>query len=194
MFAFFTRKGRYLKSLVAAALVLGSIGVALSFTSFGETLQQRVLSFSDKGEDISVGARAAGYNKGLAQTQLHPFGAGTGAMEVAYTPVIYEDFGPNDSALVELLVDFGVIGSVAILLALFIALRMIYLQFRRTRDAFLAAILAIWAGLLVQSPLNSCLDGAHGLFVWASLALGLAYVKYARNLPECKNAPLTLST
>jgi O-Antigen ligase len=194
MFAFFSRKGRYLKSLVAAALVLGSIGVALSFTSFGETLQQRVLSFSDKGDDISVGARAAGYNKGLAQTQLHPFGAGTGAMEVAYTPVIYEDFGPNDSALVELLVDFGVIGSVAILLALFIALRLIYLQFRRTRNAFLAAILAIWAGLLVQSPLNSCLDGAHGLFVWASLALGLACVKYARNLPECKDAPLALST
>jgi O-antigen ligase len=126
--------------------------------------------------------------------QLHPFGAGTGAMEVAYTPVIYEDFGPNDSAVVELLVDFGVVGSLAILLALFIGLRQIYLQFRKTRDAFLVAILAIWAGLLVQSPLNSCLDGAHGLFVWASLALGLAFVRYARNLPQCEDAPLALST
>jgi hypothetical protein len=194
VFAFLTRKGRYLKSLVAAVLVLGSIGVALSFTSFGETLQQRILSFSDKGDDISVGARAAGYDKGLLQMQLHPLGAGTGAMEVAYTPVIYEDFGPNDSAVVELLVDFGVVGTVAILLALFIGLRQIYLQFRKTRDAFLAAILAIWAGLLVQSPLNSCLDGAHGLFVWASLALGLAFVKYTRNLPQCEDAPLVLST
>jgi O-antigen ligase len=150
-------------------------------------LQQRVLSFSDKGDDISVGARQAGYDKGLRLAQLHPFGSGTGAMEVAYTPVIYEDFGPNDSAVVELLVDFGVIGSVAILLALFIGLRQIYLQFRRTKDAFLAAILAIWAGLLVQSPLNGCLDGAHGVFVWASFALGLAYVKHARNLTECKD-------
>jgi O-antigen ligase len=88
---------------------------------------------------------------------------------------------------VELLVDFGVIGTVAILLALFIGLRQIYLQFRRTKDAFLAAILAIWAGLLVQSPLNGCLDGAHGVFVWASFALGLAYMKYTRNLQECED-------
>jgi hypothetical protein len=187
LFAFLTRKARYLKSLVAAFLILGSIGAALSFTSFGEILQQRVLSFSDKGDDISVGARQAGYDKGLRLAQLHPFGSGTGAMEVAYTPVIYEDFGPNDSALVELLVDFGVIGTVAILLALFIGLRQIYLQFRRTKDAFLAAILAIWAGLLVQSPLNGCLDGAHGVFVWASFALGLAYMKYTRNLQECED-------
>jgi hypothetical protein len=180
VFALLTRKGLHLKNLVVAALVLASVGVALSFTSFGETLQQRVLSFSDQGNDISVGARAAGYDKGLRQVQLHPFGAGTGAMEVAYTPVIYEDFGPNDSALVELLVDFGVIGSVAIVLALFIGLRQIFQQFRRTKDPFLAAVLAIWVGLLVQSPLNACLDGAHGLFVWATLALGLACVKYNR--------------
>jgi hypothetical protein len=194
VFAFLTRKGRYFRSLVAAALILGSIGVALSFTSFGETLQQRLLSFSDKGEDISVGARTAGYDKGLRQTQLHPFGSGTGAMEVAYTPVIYEDFGPNDSAVVELLVDFGVVGTVAILLALYIGLRQIYLQFRKTKDSFLAAVLAIWAGLLVQSPLNACLDGAHGLFVWASFALGLAFVKYTRNVKECENAQLHFST
>jgi hypothetical protein len=194
VFALLTRKGRYFKSLVTAALVLGSIGIALSFTSFGETLQQRVLSFSDKGDDISVGARAAGYEKGLRQVQLHPFGSGTGAMEVAYTPVIYEDFGPNDSAVVELLVDFGVIGSVAILLALFIGLRQIYLQFRKTKDAFLAGVLAIWVGLLVQSPLNACLDGAHGLFVWATLALGLACVKHTRDLRECENAQLLLPT
>ena len=188
VFALLTRKGRYFKSLVTAALVLGSIGIALSFTSFGETLQQRVLSFSDKGDDISVGARAAGYDKGLQQLQMHPFGSGTGAMEVAYTPVIYEDFGPNDSAVVELLVDFGVIGTVAIILALFVGLRQIYLEFRKTKDAFLAGVLAIWVGLLVQSPLNACLDGAHGLFVWATLALGLACVKYTRNLRECEDA------
>ncbi len=194
VFALLTRKGRYFRSLVAAALILGSIGVALSFTSFGDTLQQRVLSFSDKGDDISVGARAAGYDKGLRLMQMHPFGSGTGAMEVAYTPVIYEDFGPNDSAVVELLVDFGVIGSVAILLALFIGLRQIYLLFRRTKDAFLAGVLAIWAGLLVQSPLNACLDGAHGLFVWATFALGLACVKYTRDLRECEDAPCFLHT
>jgi O-Antigen ligase len=193
VFSLLTRKGRYFKSFVTAVLVLGSIGVALSFTSFGETLQQRISSFSDKGDDISVGARQAGYDKGLRLTQLHPFGSGTGAMEVAYTPVIYEDFGPNDSAVVELLVDFGVIGSVAILLALFVGLRQIYLQFARTKDAFLAAILAIWVGLLVQSPLNACLEGAHGVFVWASFALGLAYVKYARNLRECQDAHFPLS-
>jgi O-Antigen ligase len=193
LFAFLTRRGTYLKNLVAAVLVLGSIGVALSFTSFGETLQQRVLSFSDKGDDISVGARQAGYDKGLRQAQLHPFGSGTGAMEVAYTPVIYEDFGPNDSAVVELLVDFGVIGSVAILLALFIGLRQTYLEFRKTKDPLLAAILAIWAGLLVQSPLNSCLDGAHGVFVWACFALGLAYVKYTRNIRECDHGQYLLS-
>lgn len=190
LFAFLTRKAIYLKNLVVAAVVLGSIAVALSFTSFGDTLQQRVLSFSDKGDDISVGARQAGYDKGLRLAQLHPFGSGAGAMEVAYTPVIYEDFGPNDSALVELLVDFGVAGGVAILLALFIGLRQIYLQFRRTNDAFLAAILAIWAGLLVQSPLNSCFDGAHGVFVWATLALGLAYVKCSRNTRECEDGNL----
>jgi hypothetical protein len=194
VFAVLTRKGGYFKNVVAAALVLGSIGVALSFTSVGDTLQQRVLSFSDQGDDISAGARAAGYAKGLHQTQLHPFGSGTGAMEVAYTPVIYEDFGPNDSALVELLVDFGVIGSVAFLLALFVGLRQIYLHFRKTRNPLLAAILAIWAGLLVQSPLNNCLDGAHGVFVWASLAMGLACAKYTRNLAECENAQLLLST
>jgi hypothetical protein len=193
LFALLTRKGIRLKSLVASVLVLGSIGVALSFTSFGDALQQRVLSFSDKGDDISVGARQAGYDKGLRLAQLHPFGLGTGAMEVAYTPVIYEDFGPNDSALVELLVDFGVIGSMAILLALFIGLRQIYLQFRKAGDAFLAAILAIWAGLLVQSPLNACLDGAHGVFVWACFALGLAYVKYTGTIRECQNGQLLLS-
>ena len=82
--------------------------------------------------------------------------------------------------------DFGVVGTVAILLALYIGLRQIYLQFRKTKNAFLAAVLAIWAGLLVQSPLNACLDGAHGLFVWSSFALGLAFVKHTRNLEECK--------
>jgi hypothetical protein len=87
-----------------------------------------------------------------------------------------------------------VIGSVAFLLALFVGLRQIYLHFRKTRNPLLAAILAIWAGLLVQSPLNNCLDGAHGVFVWASLAMGLACAKYTRNLAECENAQLLLST
>ena len=107
-------------------------------------------------------------------------------MEAAYTPVLYEDFGPNDSAVVESLVECGVVGSCAMLLAVLIGLRQMFVGFRQTKNAFLAGMLAIWAGLLVQAPLNSCFDGVHGVFVWASFALGLASVKHSRSVEECE--------
>jgi len=192
MLVVLTRETKYLKVFGVGLLALLVLGIGLSFTPFGDTLQARISSFSDKSDDISVGARQAGYSKGIRLAEEHPFGMGAGGMEVAYTPVIYEDFGPNDSALVELLVQFGVAGAAAMFLAIFIGLRMMYVEFRKTKDVILAAVMAIWAGLLIQSPLNSCFDGAHGVFVWTAFGLGIASVNYSRSKRECEASPVSL--
>lgn len=180
VFAFLARKPKILVNLGALIAMMLIAVFIFAATPAGEGLQQRLMSFTDRKQDISVGARQEGYAKGLSDSAEAPFGRGTGTMEVLYTPVINEDFGPHDSALLELVLVFGWLGATAFLLALTIGVLKIYQGCKYTKDIFLTGICGSVVSVLVQSPLNSCLDGVQGVFFWSLLALGLASIQYSK--------------
>ncbi|MGB3299779.1 MAG: O-antigen ligase domain-containing protein [Phormidesmis sp.] len=188
----------FLLSLVRSAWIGWIVGIATLFTSLKSNLQikliltivvaavfalplvfldpfsgfitERVQSLTSPGEDGSAGARLDTYSRLLGAGLTNFVGNGFGF-----------DNGLLDSAILDILLTLGWIGTIFYIGGALPLLRNLFSDHAVKQNTFSSAVRAVCLGTIAQMPFGSVMLGLPGMVLWSFLGLGLAGQQYRKN-------------
>lgn len=169
-------------ALAGVACLIFLIGLA-QLPGVHEVVLQRIETFTQPGQDVSLSARIVGHERALQQIADEPWGEGIGSTDTLHNTEGDDDIiGPHDSTLLEFLYSLGWIGTLIYGIGLFL----LAIQLFRTGrgDTFVLSAKAILAGFLAQCLLNSVLLGVLGFMVWTFASMALAQTAQAESAAE----------
>jgi len=143
---------------------------------FAEPIQQRLESFSEGGDDVSLQARTEGYQDLLDFALTEFVGGGIGGRLSRQIPE--SGIGGADSGILPLLFSLGWFGALPYLSGIFLILYRLFAAKESCQDQFSSASRAIVVGSLAQVGLNNIFAGDMGMVLWSFLGIGMAASKY----------------
>lgn len=158
--------------LVIGAICFGTILIGLQIPSLNETLSERLVSLTDTN-DNSAYDRKKTYTAVFNSIAAQPFGLGLGVEDDGKGTESISD-AEHDSSVVNLVLSFGVFGTLVYCLGFFgISFRI--LSAPKTDLAIpLISIQASLFGLIAESALNNILTGPIAFLTWCVIGLGCA--------------------
>ena len=152
-------------------------------------------------EDASTMERIIGTRAALHKAIHMPIGEGMGTMDtihqvdlVKYRHARYHgEIGPHDNSFVEILFSLGYLGSAFYIFGLEYG---IYLSIhgRRTRDPFVASMMAVVLALLSVSFLDTIVGGWFAVMLWLALAMSISSRQEHQRAARSKPAPFWMRT
>jgi len=163
--------------LILTILLMAILVVPLaSIDPFSEPIQQRLESFSEGQNDISLTARKEGYQDllGIALTEF--VGGGIGGSISRELP--NSSIGGADSGVLPLLFSLGWFGALPYLCGIFLMLCRLFTTRESSQDFFASSSRAIVLGSLVQVGFNNIFAGDMAMIFWGFLGIGMAASQY----------------
>jgi hypothetical protein len=177
---------RLLPALIACIVFM--IGAA-QVPGIREIVLERITTFTQPGEDVSLSARIEGHEQALRQLADEPWGEGVGSTDTLHNTEGDDDIiGPHDSTLLEFLYSLGWIGT--LIYALGLGSLLVQLVRASSDDPFILSAQAILIGFLAQSLLNSIFLGVLGFMVWTFASMNLAASEYKESTEWVKDQTL----
>ncbi len=165
--------------LIISALLIAICVVPLStMEPFGDTISDRLETFTNLENDNSAQVRQKIYEEGLNSAMSNVLGNGVGN-----TFVFDETEGKwitivIDSGILDTFFTLGWIGAIPYVAGLFLLLIKV-IQIEEIRlDPFLASSRSIAIGCVFGIPIFSIMIGFSGILMWSFLAIALAGHKY----------------
>jgi hypothetical protein len=171
---------RLVLSIVLIAMLVAPLAI---MEPFAEPIQQRLESFSEGRDDVSLKARQEGYQDLLALALTEFIGGGIGGQLSRELPKT--TIGGADSGVLPLLFSLGWFGTLPYLAGIFLILFRIFTIQESGREPFSSANRAIVVGSLAQVGLNNIFAGDMGMVLWGFLGIGMAasqFYSYQRQL------------
>lgn len=160
------------KIFVIGAICMGTILIGMQVPSLNETLSDRFRSLTDSN-DNSAYDRTKTYSAVFQSIASSPFGLGLGVEGDEKGSESISD-AEHDSSLVNLLLSFGVIGSIVFCSGLFGASYRIILASNSNLVIPLTAIQASLFALIAEAAFNNILTGPIAFLTWCIVGLGYA--------------------
>lgn len=160
---------RLLISILAISLIV--VPVAQS-GPLGETITQRLESFSSGKDDASLEARTEGYSDLLGEALSQVVGQGFGAR------IQSDSIGGGDTAILPLLFAFGWIGSLPFVGGIILMLLQLFQSSHLRFDVFGSASRAIALGIFSQIAFNQIFSNVFAFILWGFLGISMAAVNY----------------
>ncbi len=158
--------------IVIGAICFGTILIGLQVPSLNESLSSRFLSLTDTNDD-SAYDRTKIYEAVFHSVATSPFGLGLGVEDDSQSHDSIAD-AEHDSSVVNLLLSFGVVGSIVFCLGFVgVSWRILW----ASRDASSILLLSTQASLfalIAEVPLNNILTGPIASLTWCVIGLGCA--------------------
>lgn len=179
---FLGMRERFRLVVAAGACIVFLLGIA-QLPGVREVVWQRIETFTQPGQDVSLSARIVGHERALQQIEQEPWGEGIGSTDTLHNTEGDDDIiGPHDSTLLEFLYSLGWMGTIIYGVGLFLLAVQLFRAGRG--DSFALSAKAILAGFLAQCFLNSVLLGVLGFMVWTFASMALAQAEQAEALAE----------
>jgi hypothetical protein len=154
------------------AMILGgavAVTAVLTLTPFGETISQRLASFSEGSRDGSAKERIEEYAALWERPDSSLVGSGFSTVDVGSAGA-----QPVDGMIVSCWHSMGIVVGLVCLFALFWAIGGAIVAARRDTRQEGVLVGAFGVFFLAQLPLASITSGEAGLLFWVFMALGLA--------------------
>lgn len=179
---FLGMRARFRLVVAAIACLAFLLGIA-QLPGVREVVWQRVETFTQPGQDVSLSARIVGHEKAFQQIAQEPWGEGIGSTDTLHNTEGDDDIiGPHDSTVLEFLYSLGWMGALIYGIGLFLLAVQLFRAGRG--DSFALSAKAILAGFLAQCFLNSVLLGVLGFMVWTFASMALAQAEQAESPAE----------
>jgi len=160
---------RFLVTVLMMAILVVPI---VSLEPFSEGITQRLESFLNAQDDVSLQGRSEGYQDALSLALSEVTGGGLGSAGPATA------LGGGDSGILPLFFSFGWVGVIPYAGGLLMLMLKLLQTKDKGRDVFSSAARAIALGTFAQIWLNNIFSDAFGLVLWGFLGIGLAAQQY----------------
>ncbi|MCU0525739.1 MAG: O-antigen ligase domain-containing protein [Elainella sp. Prado103] len=180
LFFFSLRSSQQMRILISIIVGITFIVFLISLEPFNEVILERLESFINLEDDVSLNARKEGYAllSKVAFTQI--LGQGVGApLDTGST-----GYSISDGSIIPLFYYFGWLGSVPYLFGLFLSLFALLRWQGVSSDTFNSATLSITAAIVFVITLNPTLNGSNGILLWGFIGAGLSCRKYYLSLAK----------
>lgn len=160
--------------LLMTILVMSLVVVPLTqIEPFAEVISDRLESFTNGKDDISLEERTGGYQQ-LSNRALSEFvGLGLGG-----GPDISTSLGGTDTSIFPLLFQFGWFGAIPYVGGILLIIVKSFSAHQMRADAFGSAARAIALGIFAQIGFNQIFTNVFGFVLWGFLGISLAAVNY----------------
>lgn len=167
------------KVVLAAGIVLIVLLGGLAIPAVNDTLAPRFQSLTDVKHDDSANARVAIYSGVLDSLGRSPFGFGIGVENDGSGNGSMSD-AEHDSTAINLLLSFGVVGTIAFCSGLAILLWRVA-RYAPLHRGSIQALPAVVVALLAESLLNNIITGPIAFLLWIIIGFGCAFDQRQRS-------------
>ncbi len=160
------------KIILAGGLAVVVLLAGLAIPAVNDTLSPRFQSLTDVKNDDSANERAAIYSGVINSLQRTPFGLGIGVENDGSGGDMSD--AEHDSTAINLLLSFGVLGTVVFCSATAILLWRVASYVPITKGP-VQALPAVVVALLAESLLNNIITGPIAFLLWMIIGFGCAF-------------------
>jgi hypothetical protein len=174
-------KTKFKVRLIMTLLVMGlCVAPLTTIEPFAGTIQARLQSFSNLGDDSSALARQGIYESGLTNALTNILGNGIGNTFI----------GNKEGQIIKIVIDSGILdmfftlgwfGGAFYLGGLGMLLYTLLQSSEAAADPFMGAARAVSLGILSMLTLNSSMLAADGMILWGFLGIAIAAQRYYRS-------------